>query len=154
MLEFHVWYLKEKHWIERTDTGGFAITAAGVDEVEKEGGIIMGKDRLLPETAETDDPVENVLLLEHVSPASAGKLEEAIANLNRRVADNPQNITAWVFLANMHSRLGNTSLATTAAERVRGIDPLFSAEEFLSQLKFKTEDGRARFREYSKLAGL
>jgi curved DNA-binding protein CbpA len=32
-LSFHLWYLKEKAWIERTDRG-FAITAAGIDEVE------------------------------------------------------------------------------------------------------------------------
>jgi hypothetical protein len=48
MLEFHTWYLKEKKWIERTDNGGFAITAAGVDEIEKEG-MVLGKDPLLPE---------------------------------------------------------------------------------------------------------
>jgi curved DNA-binding protein CbpA len=32
-LAFHIWYLKEKQWIERTDRG-FAITAAGIDVVE------------------------------------------------------------------------------------------------------------------------
>ena len=40
ILEFHVWYMKEKGWIQRTDTGGYAITAAGVDAVE-EGEIIL-----------------------------------------------------------------------------------------------------------------
>jgi len=48
ILEFHVWYLKEKGWIQRTDTGGYAITAAGVDAVE-EGEIILSNDRLLPD---------------------------------------------------------------------------------------------------------
>jgi curved DNA-binding protein CbpA len=33
-LEFHLWYLKEKGWILRLDTGLHAITAQGVDEVE------------------------------------------------------------------------------------------------------------------------
>jgi curved DNA-binding protein CbpA len=32
-LEFHLWYLKEKGWVQRTDRG-FAITALGVDAVE------------------------------------------------------------------------------------------------------------------------
>lgn len=32
-LAFHVWYVKEKGWIERTDRG-FAITMLGIDEVE------------------------------------------------------------------------------------------------------------------------
>ncbi|HEX2976377.1 MAG TPA: hypothetical protein VHO68_10600, partial [Bacteroidales bacterium] len=35
MLEFHVWYLKAKGWIERLDTGLMAITALGVDQVEQ-----------------------------------------------------------------------------------------------------------------------
>lgn len=53
VLEFHSWYLKQKGLIERTDTGGFAITFQGVDELEKDG-FILGKDRLLPESTDTD----------------------------------------------------------------------------------------------------
>jgi hypothetical protein len=48
ILEFHVWYMKEKGWLQRTDTGGYAITVAGVDAVEA-GEIILSDDRLLPE---------------------------------------------------------------------------------------------------------
>ena len=47
IMEFHVWYMKEKGWIHRTDTGGYAITAAGVDAVE-EIGMILSESRLLP----------------------------------------------------------------------------------------------------------
>jgi curved DNA-binding protein len=36
-LEFHVWYLKEKGWIQRTENGQLAITAGGVDEAMKNG---------------------------------------------------------------------------------------------------------------------
>ena len=32
MLEFHLWYLRDKGWIMRTDTGAMAITADGVDK--------------------------------------------------------------------------------------------------------------------------
>jgi curved DNA-binding protein len=46
ILEFHIWYLKEKGWIQRVDTGGYAITASGVEIVE-ENVSIMGKQRLL-----------------------------------------------------------------------------------------------------------
>ena len=46
ILEFHIWYLKEKKWIQRIDTGGYAITASGVEIVE-ENGSISGKNRLL-----------------------------------------------------------------------------------------------------------
>lgn len=47
-IEFHTWYLKEKGWIERTDNGGYAITAAGVDVLE-ESGLTTGGVFLLPE---------------------------------------------------------------------------------------------------------
>ncbi|HSB07440.1 MAG TPA: J domain-containing protein [Thermodesulfobacteriota bacterium] len=46
-MEFHIWYLKEKGWIQRLDTGEFAITASGVDEVI-ENNLLLRKDRLLP----------------------------------------------------------------------------------------------------------
>jgi curved DNA-binding protein CbpA len=36
LIEFHLWYLREKSWIERLETGHFAITAAGVDQVESQ----------------------------------------------------------------------------------------------------------------------
>jgi curved DNA-binding protein CbpA len=32
-LEFHVWYLREKGWIRRNDSGFLAITVEGVDRV-------------------------------------------------------------------------------------------------------------------------
>jgi curved DNA-binding protein len=47
-MEFHIWYLREKRWIERTDNGGFAITADGVDAA-KENDFLLRKDRLLEE---------------------------------------------------------------------------------------------------------
>ena len=34
LIDFHLWYLKEKSWIERLETGLYAITAQGVDAVE------------------------------------------------------------------------------------------------------------------------
>ena len=54
ILEFHVWYMKEKGWIQRTDTGAYAITAAGVDAVE-EGEMILSEDHLLPGPADYPD---------------------------------------------------------------------------------------------------
>lgn len=51
-IEFHAWYLKEKGLIERTDAGGFAITAAGVDAVEEAGGP-EGRNLRLPEKTST-----------------------------------------------------------------------------------------------------
>jgi curved DNA-binding protein len=46
-LEFHIWYLKEKGWIQRVENGGYAITASGVDTVI-ENDLPLKKDRLLP----------------------------------------------------------------------------------------------------------
>ena len=48
-LEFHIWYLKEKGWIQRAENGGFAITATGVDAVIG-NDVRVKKDRLLPTT--------------------------------------------------------------------------------------------------------
>jgi len=46
LVEFHLWYLKSKGWVERLDTGYLAISALGVDEVEKRR-LRYAKDRLL-----------------------------------------------------------------------------------------------------------
>jgi len=34
VLDFHLWYFREKGWIKREEDGGYAITAEGVDKVE------------------------------------------------------------------------------------------------------------------------
>jgi curved DNA-binding protein CbpA len=52
-MEFHIWYLKEKGWIQRSETGGYAITADGVDAVEK-NNLLLKKDRLLPPGRESE----------------------------------------------------------------------------------------------------
>jgi hypothetical protein len=58
-LEFHIWYLREKGWIQRVENGGFAITVSGVDAVI-ENDLPLKKDRLLPAADEfptrTDHP--------------------------------------------------------------------------------------------------
>ncbi len=69
-LEFHIWYLKEKGWVQHLDTGGFAITASGVDAViEKD--LLARKNRLLPPAnrymkssrgSENSDPNKEVIL--------------------------------------------------------------------------------------------
>ena len=49
VLEFHLWYLKQKGWVERTETGGYAITVDGVDRVAE--GVVLRADRLLSKLA-------------------------------------------------------------------------------------------------------
>jgi len=53
LVEFHVWYLKAKGWVERLDTGQLAISAVGVDQVEK-NRLRLRNDHLL--TAGSDAP--------------------------------------------------------------------------------------------------
>jgi curved DNA-binding protein CbpA len=58
LVEFHLWYLKAKGWLERHDTGHFAITALGVDQVEQSRGL-LSPDRLIeaPEPANENEKV-------------------------------------------------------------------------------------------------
>jgi hypothetical protein len=49
-LEFHLWYLRQKGWIERLDSGLFAITAAGVDRMVEGDSMLLRRDRLLNES--------------------------------------------------------------------------------------------------------
>jgi curved DNA-binding protein CbpA len=46
LIDFHIWYLKEKGWIQRLENGQFAITASGVDQAEK-SRLRLSPDRLL-----------------------------------------------------------------------------------------------------------
>jgi curved DNA-binding protein len=50
-LEFHIWYLKEKGWIQRVENGGWAITVSGVDTVIQ-NNLPLKRDRLLPASDE------------------------------------------------------------------------------------------------------
>ncbi len=57
LIEFHVWYLREKGWIERLETGQFAITADGVEQVEQ-NSLQLNPDRLLESKASQDETGE------------------------------------------------------------------------------------------------
>jgi len=46
LVEFHLWYLRSKGWIERLESGMLAISAIGVDEIER-SRLQLGEDRLL-----------------------------------------------------------------------------------------------------------
>ena len=50
-LEFPLWYLRQKSWVERLENGLIAITAAGVDKVIEQNNIILRRDRLIAEKA-------------------------------------------------------------------------------------------------------
>jgi curved DNA-binding protein len=54
-LEFHIWYLLQKGWIERLDGGQLSITAHGVDRVIAQDNLMLRRDRLLGQRTSTDD---------------------------------------------------------------------------------------------------
>jgi curved DNA-binding protein CbpA len=83
-MEFHIWYLKEKGWIQRTDSGEFAITVSGIDVV-RENNLLLRRDQLLP--AETESHREGrksehlpqegkVRLNADIDASSSGRMEE------------------------------------------------------------------------------
>jgi curved DNA-binding protein CbpA len=63
LVEFHIWYLKEKGWIERLDNGLLAITASGVDEAERDR-LRLAPDRLLTAHGSSDERDEGKELSE------------------------------------------------------------------------------------------
>ena len=50
-MSFYTWYLKEKGWIQHSETGGYEITASGVD-------IVEGNDLTLRQKKLLADPRE------------------------------------------------------------------------------------------------
>lgn len=152
-LEFHIWYLKEKHWIERTDTGGFAITANGVDKIEKDG-FILGKNRLLTQSAESPEDYESIKLIEGDSLETVNNYESVIRNLKSKVASNSNNLMAWVSLAYLNIKLGRDDEATKAVNEIYRIDSNFSINDFLSTVKFNYPDSAEKISTLLKNAGL
>jgi hypothetical protein len=58
-LDFPIWYLKARGWVETLDTGQFAITVEGIDKVTSRD-LDIPLDRLLPEAAMASDRDEAV----------------------------------------------------------------------------------------------
>ena len=53
-LGFHVWYLKEKGWIQRLENGMLSITAEGVDKVIEQDSLFFRRDRLIADQSVSD----------------------------------------------------------------------------------------------------
>jgi hypothetical protein len=49
-LEFHIWYLKRKGWVETLGNGQLALTADGVDKLGDQD-LYLRKDRLLSDSS-------------------------------------------------------------------------------------------------------
>ncbi len=54
LIEFHLWYLKEKNCIQRLENGQYALTVLGVDEMEK-SRLRLNSDRLLEGQTSTSE---------------------------------------------------------------------------------------------------
>ncbi|MEE4262174.1 MAG: DnaJ domain-containing protein [Desulfobacteraceae bacterium] len=152
IVEFHLWYLKEKKWITRTETGGFAITAAGVDEIESDG-VVLGKDLLLTESATESEMNDQVKLLEAQTPSNVSAYEKAVDSLEAKVALNPDNVAALVGLTYFNNRLGRQSAAVAAARKIRTTKPDFSIKDFDKTLRFKFRIGGMKNASLLKEAG-
>ena len=57
LLDFHLWYLKAKGWVERLPNGHLAITALGVDEVEQ-SRLRLSPDHLIERPQAAADAAE------------------------------------------------------------------------------------------------
>ena len=61
-LEFHIWYLREKGWIERLDSGQISITVTGVDRMMEQDLLLLRRNQLLMENnpdADSGSPNED-----------------------------------------------------------------------------------------------
>ena len=70
-LGFHVWYLKEKGWIQRMENGMLSITADGVDKVIEQDSLFFRRDRLIADKSVSES-----------QPSSNGQKQEGVDLLN------------------------------------------------------------------------
>lgn len=54
-LEFHLWYLKAKRWIDRLENGMFSITVEGIDHINSEHQRRTTTMLLMDRSAENDE---------------------------------------------------------------------------------------------------
>lgn len=66
-MSFHIWYMRESGWIQRLESGQFAITVAGIDRLFDLGGpsksgtqlLIEGNGAAQPTAEETGEPAND-----------------------------------------------------------------------------------------------
>lgn len=61
IIEFHLWYFKEKGWVQRETSGPLSITVAGVDEIESRERLKQeaGRNPIAPITMPVGNPAAN-----------------------------------------------------------------------------------------------
>lgn len=63
LVEFHLWYLKAKGWVERLETGHLAITALGVDQAEQ-SQLVLNPDRMIEAPVPAGEDVNSIVARE------------------------------------------------------------------------------------------
>ena len=58
LVEFHLWYVRTKGWVERLGTGHLAITAEGVDQVEQSQRL--NPEKLIEAHPQADQSTDSV----------------------------------------------------------------------------------------------
>jgi hypothetical protein len=74
LIEFHIWYLKEKGWIQRLENGKFALTALGVDEVEN-SRLRLNSNCFIPSQTQASENVSEETPSESRGSLPAGMMD-------------------------------------------------------------------------------
>ena len=125
-LAFHLWYLREKGWIQRLETGLLAITAEGVDQVERDR-VQLEPERLIESHVPGDSrPEPAAPTAVRTGPASratiAKRLRASSADIASIVATCRRGITTvWPSASGEMSR--NATAASSFATISAGISP-------------------------------
>jgi len=89
-----------------------------------------------------------------LSYAQQGQYEEAITWCEKAVRQEPNDLLAHIMMTVVYSWSGREEEARAEAAEVLRIQPKFSLEKFGKKLSYKKEEGRERFINALRKAGL
>ncbi|MEJ2070498.1 MAG: tetratricopeptide repeat protein [Syntrophobacterales bacterium] len=89
-----------------------------------------------------------------ISYARTGQYEEAITWCEKAVRQEPNDLLAHIIMTVVYSWSGREEKARAEAAEVLRIQPKFSLEKFGKKLSYKKEEGRERFINALRKAGL
>lgn len=70
LVDFHLWYLRTKGWVERLETGHLAITALGVDQAEQTR-LVLNPNRMLEAPSSSAVSLDESAVRSSRSPAAS-----------------------------------------------------------------------------------
>jgi len=77
VLEFHLWYFREKGWVQREESGLLSITALGVDEIEARSQRWASSDRMITDQTFNEASCSNAQISVSTSNPGNGQFELA-----------------------------------------------------------------------------